>query len=504
MSLFTPGGKLAEYNLPQGTGNYGNAQVAEPEAGTWKALIFAAPSAGGTTMTVQFGATVAPWASFGTLSGSLLTLAPGTSGDVTLTVPTPSAPGDQSGAIVLTNSAAKKSFTNVTTIPVTLRSLVPTPSPSTTFTGTLTGGNGRQTSTGQTAYYQFTIPGGLPVLNADISTPNANNTFLAELVDPTTGEAASTAASTQFGIGGNGGLVPDPQNGAQLHVLAPNAGTWSLIIDFYNQVSGTALSQPINVTLDTTPATTSAAGLPDSAATMLAAGTPVTVPVTVTNTGTTPESYFVDGRLGQSTTVSLTPTSASTVQVPLTGTPPEFIVPSHTTSITASASASASVGIFFDYSWAFGDPDLMADTQPFGDNPSGTLTSTAVADGTWTITPFQDGPDGRHGVPPVTTQTSMTATTAAFDPAVSTAVGDLWLESVNANATVHPVVVDPGQTVTIPVTITPGGTSGTTVSGTLYLDDASLINGAVTENALSGVFPEGSDVAAFSYAYTIK
>ena len=130
LSLFTPDGKLAEYNDPQGTGNFGNAQVAEPEAGTWTALIFGAPSSeGGTTGPVQFGASVAPWAPFGTLSGSSLTLAPGASGEVTLTVPTPSAPGDQSGSIVLTNAAATQSFTTVTTIPVTLRSLVPTPAP---------------------------------------------------------------------------------------------------------------------------------------------------------------------------------------------------------------------------------------------------------------------------------------------------------------------------------------------------------------------------------------
>ncbi len=65
------------------------------------------------------------------------------------------------------------------------------------------------------------------------------------------------------------------------------------------------------------------------------------------------------------------------------------------------------------------------------------------------------------------------------------------------------MVVDPGQTVTIPVTVTPSGTAGTTVSGTLYLDDASLVDGAVTENALPGVFPEGSELAAFPYQYTV-
>ena len=40
----------------------------------------------------------------------------------------------------------------------------------------------------------------------------------------------------------------------------------------------------------------------------------------------------------------------------------------------------------------------------------------------------------------------MTATTAAFDPAVTSATGDLWLESLDPTAGFAPVVVDPGQT----------------------------------------------------------
>ncbi len=66
------------------------------------------------------------------------------------------------------------------------------------------------------------------------------------------------------------------------------------------------------------------------------------------------------------------------------------MVPSHTTSITADASASA--GIFFDFSQVFGDPDLISVSQPFGENPTGTFTSSAVADGVWTITPVPGRP----------------------------------------------------------------------------------------------------------------
>ena len=65
-------------------------------------------------------------------------------------------------------------------------------------------------------------------------------------------------------------------------------------------------------------------------------------------------------------------------------------------------------------------------------------------------------------------------------------------------------VGNPGQTVIIPVTVTPRGAAGSTVTGTLYVSDSSFIPGAVTFDALAGAFGEGSDVAAFHYAYKIK
>ncbi len=500
LSLFTPKLQLAEYNLPQGAGNYGNAQVANPAPGTWTALIFGSPSSeGGTVGPVQFDASVAQWAPFGSLSTSSLTLGAGQSQDVTLTVPTPATPGDQSGSIVLTSTAKQPSFSAVTTVPVTLRSLVP--STTDTFTGTLTGGNGRAASTGQTAYYQVMVPPGLPALNMNVSTPNANNSMLAELIDPVTGEAASTASNALLGVGIGGGFVSTPTLGTQLHVLNPDPGLWTIIVDFYGQVSGTATSQPFTVTLDTAPVAATAAGLPDSPGTVLAAGTPVTVDVKVTNSGSSPEAYFTDGRLDQSTTLDLSSLTSSSVKVPITGTPPLYLVPSHTTSLTATASST--VPIFFDYFWNFGDPDLISSSPPTSSMATGSFTSSHVVDGQWGITPFQVGPDGKNGVPPVTVQTSLTATTNAFDPAVTSGTGDIWLGSVQPGAGVNPVVVMPGQTVTIPVTITPSGPAGSTVSGTLYLSDASLITGAASTNGFPGLSPQGSDVAAFPYTYKI-
>jgi hypothetical protein len=190
------------------------------------------------------------------------------------------------------------------------------------------------------------------------------------------------------------------------------------------------------------------------------------------------------------------------VVVPVSSaTVPTYLVPSHTTSITAVASARAP--IFFDYSWFLGDPDLISSSAPDSSTASGTFASSSVAPGNWVITPFQQGPDGPHGVAPVTASTSLTATTDAFDPAVTSTTGDLWLASTNLSSPLNTVVVDPGQTATIPVTIRPSAAVGSVVAGTLYVDDLSSIDAALTDNPTPAVAPTGSDVSAISYEYTV-
>ena len=139
ISLFSPSGQLAETSSPQGTGNYSDAQVANPAPGTWTALVFGNPSSeGGTVGPVKFGAARQVGSVSAACPCSLLTLPPGGSKSFTLDVATPDQPGDESGSVVLTDHGGP-SFAAVTTIPVTLRSLVPTPNPSSTFTGVLTG-----------------------------------------------------------------------------------------------------------------------------------------------------------------------------------------------------------------------------------------------------------------------------------------------------------------------------------------------------------------------------
>jgi hypothetical protein len=79
---------------------------------------------------------------------------------------------------------------------------------------------------------------------------------------------------------------------------------------------------------------------------------------------------------------------------------------------------------------------------------------------------------------------------------VTSSTGDLELAATNPASTFSPVVINPGQTATVNVTITPSGSSGTQVTGTLYVDDF-----------LTNVPPYGqqgaNELAAIPYAYTI-
>jgi hypothetical protein len=494
LSLIAPNGDLAEYNLPQGVGNYGNAQVADPAPGKWTALI----SSSGTraALPAQFQASTATWRSFGTLSANSVPLAPGASGSVTLTVATPPQAGDEDGSIIARSSATSPTFAAVTSIPVTLRSLVPTPSPSTTFTGTLTGGNGRQTDTGQTAYYQFELPSGLSDLNANIDTGNARNTMFAELVDPS-GDAASAAANGLLATTTKGTTGVRLQVGTQLHVVSPTAGRWTLVIDFYNTVSGTAVAQPFTVNLNDIPVRVATILLPDGS--RVTAGTPIDAYVEMQNTGATPEAYFLDARLNDKVKLKLAAQTTSVLTLPdVAAVVPEYLVPSHTTALQATASSSAR--LFFDVTYPYGDPDVISS---IGKTAAAGYSAPGIGAGDWSVTPYLVGPFGKKAARNVTARTSLTATTAGFDPTVSSSTGDLWLGSTNPATPFTPYVVNPGQATIITLTITPTGKAGTTVSGTLYLADSSFVPTDLSFDQVAGYTPEGSDVAALPYSYTI-
>jgi hypothetical protein len=492
LTLVDPEGRLAAYSLPQGDGGYGDVQVARPAAGTWTAYIYSRWAIeGGTKGKVVFGAQVANWTSYGTVTPPSLTLAPGATGRFAVATTTPTAPGDQAASLLL-RSQVGSAAAGSTSVPIIARSLIP--AGPTSFTGMLTGGNGRSPFTGQTAYYQLDVPDGAPALNASITlADNADNPFSAELVNPQ-GQAVSIGSNETIATSA-AGPTGVPSLGAELHVVAPQAGVWDVVIDFLGQVSGTALSEPDTVTVDQTPVPASSSGVPDSTSTDLAAGVADQATVTVTNTGTAPQAYFVDARLSSSASVKLTPLGGPAETAVPGSVGVTYVVPTDTTGLKWTATST--VPLLAELTNYYGDPDLLGDTTGTSAGGSITTDGTPLAQGPWALVPQEVGPDGAKGAPSAVATTSLTATTAAFDPTVTSSTGDLWAESTDPDATVNLIVVQPGQSAQIPVTITPKGADGTEVTGIIHVDDADLA-------AFGSSFtPDADQVASFPYAYTV-
>ncbi len=478
--LVNPRGQFAAHSLPQGVGNYGNVDVTNPAGGTWTGVIFGDIAAdGGTNGTVPWRVATERYKQFGTVTPGFVTLRPGQSRIVHVTARTPASPGDEAASILF--STGFNAYT--TTIPVTLRSEVNVAAGG-TFSGTLTGGNGRDPGQGQIAYYEFNVGAGVNDITTNVALTNdAGDPVGAYLVDPNGNIAGSGQNST------NG------SNSTNLTAWAVNPiqGTWTLIIDFARPIVGDEVSQPFTGNIAFNAVDVSAAGMPDSASTTLPAGQPVTVPVSITNNGTAPEDFFVDPRLSSSQSATLAPFSqASGLSLPLVVGSPEWFMPTEASSV--SVSATASLPIMFDYQPATGDPDLASS---IGTSPSGAYTSPAgnLSNGFWEATPSEIGPY-EAPAPAGTVSMAMEATFQAFDPAMTSSTGDLEQAAINPATTFSPVVINPGQTATVNVTITPAAATGSVVSGTLYVDDF------LTDVPAYG--QQGSDeLAAIPYSYTV-
>jgi hypothetical protein len=496
MSLIDPLGRFAAFSYPQGPGNYASAEVRNPAPGTWTGILWGNVAAdGGTNGTIPWRVSTQQFIPFASVTPSTLVLAPGQSENFTVTATTPSSPGDASGSIVVSSDG------DATSIPVTLRSLINVSSGDGTFSGTLTGGNGRDLGEGQEEYYEFTVPSGVTNITANVTLANDPS-------DPVGSYLISPDGDT-LGYGQNN--VLDAATGTTTselsltaYTLNPVPGTWTLIVAFGEPVVGNEVSEPYTGNIAFNQVNVSAAGLPDSTRMRLAAGSANTYAVTITNNGAAPQDFFIDPRLTGSQSVSLASFSSNSVALPNTGAFPEWLVPSETSSVAAAQTSS--LPAMFDWGDDIGDPDigsassgpgpLCSDSESAYYSPvGGTVTS-----GGWYAGPSECGPYA--GPAPTGTATiSMTAQLKPFDTTVTSAPGDLWLAAVDGPAALSsftPVVINPGQTVTINVTITPSGSSGTVVSGNLYID--TYATGLPT-----AVYAQlaGDELAALPYEYTI-
>jgi hypothetical protein len=234
-------------------------------------------------------------------------------------------------------------------------------------------------------------------------------------------------------------------------------------------------------------------------------GQPDHDPSAVTNTGETPEDYFVDPRLDHMGPLTLAPL-ATTGTVPLPDPEsvgqPFWLVPTETSSV--SVAQTSTVPAMFDFGENIGDPDIWS--SPFGSSPLCSDTATAsyaspggaVSAGLWYAGPSECGPYSSPA-PAGSATVAMTANTKAFDANASSSTGDLWQISANPAASFSPLSLGPGQSGVIDVTITPSGTGGTVVQGDIYVDD---YNSDVPPTVVSTL--TGNELAAIPYEYRVS
>ncbi|MGH9476438.1 MAG: S8 family serine peptidase [Terriglobales bacterium] len=503
LSLVDPRGRFAAYSLPQGQSNFANVDVRSPAPGKWTGVIFiyAPYSQSDLAGPVTWQVYTQNYARFGSVWPDHFYLPAHGSQTVAVSAVTPAAAGDAAGSIVIASSAEgydRILGPELASIPVTLRSLIDLQGTG-DFAGTLTGGNGRAPNQGQQSYYQFQVGRGHGTLTANVTLPtDLGLTIGAYLVAPN-GVLAAMAENVDSITG-----APTPSLTADC--IHPMPGTWTLIVDFANIVGGDLVTQPFsgNVALDNV--MVSAPGLPSSSHTQLAARVPVTIPVTITNPGLGTQAVFLDARLrGQDQTVSLAPQYGENgvFALPLPGQylPPVFLVPSETKGLLAQAEATAPIE--FDFAPYQGDPDLFGAPGALDNGfptASGFYSPARghVQAGLWQVTPAEIGPFPASGVPAGEVVVGMLASTKAFDPAMSSPTGDFWLQALTgANSLAAPVDLQPGQSTTINVTITPSAPSGTVVKGILYVDSALAY--VVPYNV-----PGGNELIALRYEYTVQ
>jgi hypothetical protein len=343
------------------------------------------------------------------------------------------------------------------------------------------------------------VPAKAASLAADVTLRNdPANQVSAYLVGP--GGQTMGYASSDLTTGFTGAAVPVETTQRQLSAYTTNpiAGTWTLVIDFASPVPGNELADPFTGTIRLNSTRATRGGLPASASTVLTRGKSYTYPIKITNTGAAPEDIFLDPRGGKLASYPLQPQDSVTgITLPVAGSanPPEWIVPTMTHSVTATAAGS--VPVMFDFAPYPGDPDTASaiGTSVTATYPPGTLP-TPVSQGLWLADPAEAGPYPAGGAPAATASMSMSADTYAFDTTMSSPEGDFWRFAVKplaTSASYDLFVINPGQSRTISLTVRPAAAAGTVVAGTVYVDDF--------VDSMS--FLAGSQLVALPYRYKV-
>jgi hypothetical protein len=465
VSLFDPSGTYVANSRPQGgnnSANYANLDVRTPVAGTWTALLYTPANATGYTGNVTLQFTDQKAVPVGSISAPAFTLSPGQSRNVQASFTVP-ATGDTSYAITLASSDGRQ-----TSVPVVIRAIVPVQNGLGSFGGTITGGNARAGSAAQVFTYAFDVPAGERDVSVGVQlASDPAYTLEGVLVDPNDETQAidSNVPSTDISTLGT------PGRGMQMTAANPVPGRWRVVVLVLNPVPGTALTQDFAGTVEFNKSQVQTTGLPNSSHVRLASGSSTTATVRVTNTGVAPINVQVDPRLAQQRNIGLvSPFGSQTFQLPAHAAP-TFLVPPSTTGLTETAVSDVpAIADLLDGTQGI---DVVGDLSAAQNGSTVSVATVKERKGTtgtgvWFTDVNEIGAVGPEGAPTANCSVGLTARTLAFDDAMTSSTRDFWAVAVDPNADLgNAVTIQPGDTATITLTITPTAKVGSLVRGLL-------------------------------------
>jgi subtilisin family serine protease len=494
-TILDPSGTYVANSRPQGgpvSANYANLDIRQPVAGQWTAILYTLQGASGYTGPVILDTTTQVSVPGDTVTPSTSWIPAGATRTVWARIAVPNAGGDTTENITISGSGG-----TTTSVPVVLRTLVELDHRHGSFTGTITGGNARAEAPTETGAWAFDVPWGAPTVSVGLTLADDPNVVVEGVLVSPAGEAVDIATNQQ--TASDGSTVTT--NTLQLTEANPTPGRYRFILVVENPVSGAEISQDFTGTVSLAPVPVSANGLPTSRFSTIKRNHTKTVNVRVTNPGVAPISVQVDPRSTRSGAVALTPLGDATTSLPNGFTPP-YLVPPGTSSLTVGA-VSEPGNSQLEIEGPLLAPDILGSVN--GSTSVASDSAPQVGRGVWYTQVTEVLPPGSATVDGTTTATAV-AQTQLFDTDVTSDTGDPWLQSVQATPTGTNtdggvgIVIQPGQTRTITVTITPTISKGTTVSGVLNIVTFGFGGPYV------GVIPEvtSSVLASLPYKYTVS
>ncbi|MEU8210969.1 S8 family serine peptidase [Micromonospora sp. NPDC049044] len=481
VSIFDPAGRLAGYSLPLGNGGYGRVTVARPQPGRWSVAIWTRDDGSPAVGAVRYDVTALRLT---TRNGPSIVVPPGATRTARLPVRLPNAAGDSSAAVTVAAGA-----TGDAALPLGLRALVATGPAGGSFAGTFSGGNGALAGwalLGQRRSFQFDVPAGQPALAVSVRAGDDPGLEVwGLLVDPAGMPLAASSSR-------NAGTAAAPR--LDLVRRAPQPGRWSVVLVLTAPNATARTSQPFHGRVGFAPASVVATGVPAGA--VLPLGRPAEATLTITNTGTAPASYLVDGRLDAMGDVPLRPVASATYQTPVSAVDvyPRFAVPTGTTRLRMTADSAVPHVLdtqpYGENGYYVGDPDLAGTA---GRRSEVEVSSAQVAATTWICNANRVGPFGSAPQPPARVDCAATALTRLVDKRITSSTGSHWRRVVEGSSEPStPLTLAPGQSGTVTVTFAADEPEGEQVTGSLTV---------TTLDARTGF---GTEVAAVPYSYTAR